>query len=100
VNYNQTASRSFEIPACGTFLLAVRTPQHLAAYAEGREAEFFGDHAELVRKARYYLEHPEERRAIARRGQQRCVSSGYSWDALMAKDWARVRELYAASRHA
>ena len=95
-NYNQTASRSFEIPGCGTFLLAIRTPQHLDCYREGEEAEFFGDHEELVRKARYYLEHPVEREAIARRGHERAVNSGYSWDALMRRDWKRVLEQYHA----
>jgi spore maturation protein CgeB len=95
LNYNQTASRSFEIPGSGTFLLAIRTPQHLECYEEGKEAEFFGDHEELVRKARYYLDHPEEREAIARRGHERCVASGYSWDALMARDWPKVKQLYS-----
>lgn len=100
LNYNQTASRSFEIPASGTFLLAMRTPQHLEAYEEGKEAEFFGDHRELVEKARYYLEHEEEREAIARRGTQRCLASGYSWDALMQRDWPRVRKIYEEQRSA
>jgi len=98
LNYNQTAARSFEIPGSGTFLLAVRTDQHLECYEEGKEAEFFGDHEEMVRKARHYLEHPEEREAIARRGAERCVQSGYSWDALMARDWPRVQEIYAERR--
>lgn len=98
LNYNQTAARSFEIPGSGTFLLAVRTPQHLDCYEEGKEAEFFGDHQELVRKARYYLEHPDEREAIARRGLERCVTSNYSWDALMARDWLKVKQLYADRR--
>ena len=96
LNYNQTASRSFEIPGCGTFLLAIRTPQHLECYREGEEAEFFGDHEELVRKARYFLEHPAEREAIARRGHERSVNSGYSWDALMQRDWKHVLDHYHA----
>lgn len=95
LNYNQTASRSFEIPGSGTFLLAVRTPQHLECYEEGREADFFTGHEELVQKAKYYLEHPEEREAIAKRGHARCVASGYSWDGIMEKDWPRVLEIYA-----
>lgn len=95
LNYNQTSARSFEIPGSGTFLLAVRTPQHVACFEEGKEAEFFSDHAELVRKARYYLEHDAEREAIARRGQQRCVTSGYSWDRIMARDWPRICQIYA-----
>ncbi len=74
------------------------SPQHLDCYEEGKEAEFFGDHEELVRKARYYLEHPEEREAIARRGLERCRTSAYSWDALMAKDWLKVKQLYADRR--
>ncbi len=95
LNYNQTASRSFEIPGSGTFLLAIRTDQHLGCYEEGEEAEFFSDHTELVRKARYFLENPDEREAIAKRGLERCLSSGYSWEALMKKDWLKVKQLYA-----
>jgi spore maturation protein CgeB len=98
INYNQTASRSFEIPGSGTFLLSVRTPQHLECYEEGREAEFFSDHEELVRKASYYLEHADEREAIARQGYERCVASGYSWDALMATDWPKVKRLFSERR--
>jgi glycosyltransferase involved in cell wall biosynthesis len=98
LNYNQTAARSFEIPGCGTFLLAMRTRQHAECFEEGKEAEFFGGPDELVEKARYYLEHEDERQEIARRGQERCVSSGYSWDALMKRDWARVLEIHAAER--
>ena len=97
-NYNQTASRSFETTGCGTFLLAMRTRQHVGCFEEGKEAEFFDGHDELVEKARYYLEHEDEREEIARRGQERCVSSGYSWDALMKRDWARVLEIHAAQR--
>ena len=94
LNYNQTAGRSFEIPGTGTFLLAVRTQQHLDCYDEGIEAEFFGDHAELIRKAKYYLDHVSEREAIALRGLKRCQKSGYSWDKLMARDWPKVLQLY------
>lgn len=98
LNYNQTSARSFEIPGSGTFLLAVRTPQHLACFEEGKEAEFFADNEELVTKARYYLANPGKRAAIARRGQARCVSSGYSWDRLLARDWPAVQRLYAEHR--
>jgi spore maturation protein CgeB len=98
LNYNQTSSRSFEIPGSGTFLLAERTPQHLECYEEGKEAEFFRNHEELVRKARYYLEHVDEREAIAKRGLERCISSGYSWDALMVRDWMKVKQMYEEHR--
>ena len=90
LNGNQTAGRSFEIPACGTFLLAMRTRQHMECYVEGKEAEFFGSHQELVQKARYYLEHDDHRKEIARRGHQRCITSDYSWARYMRDDWDKV----------
>jgi spore maturation protein CgeB len=95
-NGNQTSGRSFEIPASGTFMLAMRSQQHLDCFIEGEEAEFFGDETELVRKAKYYLTHPAERAVIARRGQERCVRSDYSWGRYMREDWAKVRAHYAA----
>ena len=94
MNYNQTAARSYEIPACGTFLLAMRTPQHLACYVEGLEAEFFETPEELVRKARFYLDHDAERKAIARAGHHRCVSDQYTWARYMGDDWARTIDAY------
>lgn len=85
-NRNQSAGRTFEIPAIGRFLLAERTDDHLGYYAEGLEAGFFGDISELLTKSRFYLEHPERREAIAAAGHRRCVSSGYS-------HWDRVRQI-------
>jgi len=78
-NRNQTAGRVFDIPACGVFLLAVRNPAMQDLYQEGVEAEFFSSAQELVQKARFYLEHEEERKRIALAGHRRCISSKYSW---------------------
>lgn len=72
------ASRSFEIPACGVFMLANRTNDHLSCFEEGKEAEFFETTNELVDKIKFYLRHDEARRRIADAGYRRCISSGYS----------------------
>lgn len=78
-NRDQQTTRSVEIPACGGFLLAERTPEHLALFAEGREAEYFASTDELVAKARHYLEHEDERRRVAAAGRERCLRDGYSY---------------------
>jgi spore maturation protein CgeB len=78
VNRDTQTTRTMEIPACGAFMLAERTGDHLRLFEEGREAEYFESEDELERKIRHYLAHGEERQSIARAGLERCKSSGYS----------------------
>lgn len=86
-------TRTFEIPACGTFLLAERTEEHQELFEEGREAEFFGDLDELQDKIRYYLAHPDERKRIAAAGRERCLRGGYSYHDRMRGLLQKVADL-------
>ena len=75
----QHTTRTFEIPACGSMLLADRTEEHQEFFAEGKEAEFFSSSGELLDKARFYCGNESARKLVADRGYQRCKESGYAY---------------------
>lgn len=79
----QITTRSFEIPASGSMLLAERTDEHQAAFVEGEEAEFFSSADEMKEKLRFYLRDEPARLKIAQKGHERCLKSGYDYRSRM-----------------
>lgn len=65
--------RVFEATGSGVFLLTEYFENLKQYFEPGKEIETFRDEKELIDKIDYYLAHPEEREAIARRGQERCL---------------------------
>lgn len=61
-------SRTFEIPACGTFMLAEWSEDHERLFKPNQEAVYFHDDEELLQHVQYYLHHGDERRGIAAAG--------------------------------
>lgn len=76
---DQHTTRTFEIPACGSMLLADRTNEHREFFEEGREAEFFGSQEELQDKLRFYTRRDNTRTNVAAAGRRRCISSRYAY---------------------
>lgn len=60
--------RVFDVLACGGFLIAEHGPALEELFEVGREVEAWSTRGELLAKTRYYLDHPEEARAIAEAG--------------------------------
>ncbi len=81
---DETTTRTYEIPACGGFMLHERSAEVGELFAEGKEIECFDGTAELVEKITHYMAHPEKREAIARAGHARCVPA-YSYDNCMVE---------------
>lgn len=67
-------SRTFHIPASGSFMLHERTDEFLLYYSEGEEAACFSSPEELVEKIKYYLGHETERERIRLAGHRRCLA--------------------------
>lgn len=76
-NRDEYTNRSFEIPACGAFLLSERTPKMVEMFEEEKEAVYFTTPDQFVDKARYYLSNTESRIRIAEAGRRRVLESGH-----------------------
>ena len=90
---DQHTTRTFEIPACGSMLLADRTDEHRSFFTEGREAEFFSGPDELVDKVSFYARNDASRRAIAAAGLARCESGRYAYVHRLGDALARIASL-------
>lgn len=65
-NRDGHAMRSFEVPAMGGCMLTEETEEHRELFGpEGECTVYFRDEAEMLKKARWLLDHPEERSRLA-----------------------------------
>ncbi len=69
----QIKGRVFEVPGCGGFLLTGDAENLNDYYRTGQEMLVFNSIADLIEKIRYYLDHEQERAAIAQAGYQRTL---------------------------
>lgn len=88
IGQGQSANmRLFEIAGTGSFQL-MEHHDNAPYFEPGVEIETYRGKDELMEKIFYYLDHPEERRAIAKRGQERCLRD-YSMER-RAKDFEAI----------
>ncbi|HWN11864.1 MAG TPA: glycosyltransferase [Pyrinomonadaceae bacterium] len=76
-------ARTFQIPACGTFMMHERNPEVLRYFADGTDAAFFSTPKELIEQVQFYLAHDNERERVAANGRDRSVRDDYTIDGRM-----------------
>lgn len=79
INRDLQTTRSVEIPACRSMMLAERTTEHLNMFAENKEAVYFSSKEELLEKCKFYMAHETERKLIAEAGYKKCIEEDYSY---------------------
>lgn len=94
-NQDEYTHKSFEIAACGGFLLAERSEGHRRKFVEDEEAVFFTGFDELRAKIERYLPDEVERNRIAAAGRARAVRDGYHNDHQVELILERVRQIRA-----
>jgi spore maturation protein CgeB len=95
-NQDEYTHKSFEIAGCGGFLLAERSPGHLAKFVEDEEAVFFEGFDELKAKIDRYLPDEAARARIAAAGCVRATKNGYHNDRQVGLIMERVEQIRAA----
>jgi len=81
---NQVKLRDFEAPMAGGFYLVEKAPDYEDLFKPGSEVETWKEPGELLEKIRYYLEHDDEREAIARAGAAR-ARADHTWQVRFRK---------------
>lgn len=97
-NQDEFVHKSFEITACGGFLLAERSGGHLERFVEDEEAVFFEGYDELLAKIRRYLPDEAARNRIALAGMKRAWSSGYDNDTQVRRIVERVQSILESTK--
>ena len=67
--------RCFEVMGSGSFLLTDRLPDLEKLFKDGIHCVMYDNEQDMIDKARYYIEHDEEREKIARSGYEECIKN-------------------------
>ena len=86
---SQIKGRNFEVPGCGGFLLTENVPHLEEYFVPGREVGVFTGADDLLEQARYWLEHPSERAAVADAGHRRALGE-HTYDHRFAEIFRRA----------
>jgi len=80
--------KTFEIPACGGFMLSNRTEEQSLFFRDGHDAVFFDTFEEMKDKCAFYLSHPTLRTDIIKNALSRIKENDYFSRARSIVDYA------------
>jgi len=80
---DSVSTRTFEIPACGGFMLHIDNEEARTLFTQGEEFDVFGTEEEMIARVLHYLPRQELRQQMASRAHARAVPA-YSYDARVA----------------
>lgn len=96
LNNDTYTRRCFEIPATQTMMMAEYTPDLATLFEEGKEADFFRNHDELLQKIKQYLDDNERIKQIGMSGFERLLADGHEVTdraAEVVKEYDRMKGL-------
>jgi spore maturation protein CgeB len=99
-NRDDHVMRTFEIPACGGFMLTERSTAHDELFSEDNEAAFFNSPDEFVAKVRSYLGRDEDRVRIAAAGHRKITQGRHTYGDRLAEIIQAARSVKASQRPA
>ena len=99
-NRDDHVMRTFEIPACGGFMLTERSATHDELFSEDNEAVFFNSPDELVAKVRSYLGRDEDRVRIAAAGHRKITQGRHSYGDRLAEIIQAARSMEGVQKPA
>jgi spore maturation protein CgeB len=97
LDQRQIKARTFEVPGAAGFLLTEVAPELERYFAIGSEVATFASPGELVERVRYYLDHPDERDAIARAGHARARAE-HTYEQRISEILQQIQPLQAKRR--
>ena len=78
-NKNSQNMRTFEIPACGGFVLHEFSEEVAEMFEEGRNIEFFRDVNEMNEKIEFYLKNPEKAEIVGENGWKNVSENNHTY---------------------
>lgn len=99
-NRDDHVMRTFEIPACGGFMLTESSATHDELFSEDNEAAFFSSPDELAAKVRSYLGRDEARVRIAAAGHRKITQGRHTYGDRLAEIIQAARSMKGLQRPA